>query len=122
MNKIIITLLLTSFIVLSLKSQNLKTDTVTIKVSSVCGMCKETIEKALAYTKGVKKSEVDYENKLVVVTFKPNKTNPSLIRKAIADAGYDADDEKANKDAYDKLPNCCRFKDKDNIHIKESDD
>jgi copper chaperone CopZ len=114
MNKIIITLFLTSLIVLSSKAQDLKTDTVTIKVSSVCEMCKETIEKALAYTKGVKKSEVDYENKMVFVIYKPNKTNPDLIRAAIAEVGYNADNVLGDHEAYEKLPKCCKYKDATN--------
>ena len=71
-------------------------------------MCKDKIESALAFEKGVKKSKLDIKSKIVTVTYLPTKTNPENIRKAISKVGYDADEVMADPDAYDKLETCCK--------------
>lgn len=83
-------------------------DTIKIKTSAVCEICKEKIEKALAYEKGVKFSDLDLTSKVVTVIFKPEKTNPEKIRKAITMAGYDADFVPADSKAYKELSPCCK--------------
>jgi periplasmic mercuric ion binding protein len=82
--------------------------TLNVKTSAQCGMCKEAIEKALAFEKGVKSSVLDLESKVVTVKYVGAKTSPEKIRKAISAVGYDADDVEANARAYSKLPACCR--------------
>ena len=79
-----------------------------IKVSSQCGMCKETIEEALAFEKGIKESEVEVDEQIVTVTYRKGKTTPEKIRRAISKAGYDADDVAADPKAYAKLAACCK--------------
>ena len=85
-----------------------KFETIKIKTSSQCGECKEIIEEALAFEKGVKTAELDVETKIVTVTYKKNKTSPEKIRKAISKVGYDADDVTADPKAYSKLDACCK--------------
>jgi len=85
-----------------------KFDTIKVKTSSQCGECKEIIEEALAFEKGVKTAELDVETKIVTVTYKKNKTSPEKIRKAISKVGYDADDLTADPKAYSKLDACCK--------------
>ena len=85
-----------------------KTDTIRIKTSAICDECKERIESTLAYEKGIVKSDLDVKTKVVTVIYKTDKTSPALIRKAISEAGYDADDIKANSRSYEKLPKCCK--------------
>lgn len=82
--------------------------TIVIKTSTKCEMCKERIEKALAYEKGIKSAVVDFKAKTVTVTYNPSKITPDAIRKAITKTGYDADNMPAEKTAYDKLPPCCK--------------
>ncbi|MES2691339.1 MAG: heavy-metal-associated domain-containing protein [Bacteroidota bacterium] len=79
-----------------------------IKTSAVCDMCKETLEKAMAYEKGVKESSLDVDSKIITVTFDPKKTSLSKIREAIVKTGYDADGIPANQKAYDNLDACCK--------------
>jgi periplasmic mercuric ion binding protein len=88
--------------------QTSKTSEVDIKVSSQCSMCKETIERALAFEKGVVKSNLDLETHTVKVTYKNGKTDADQIRKAISLAGYDADDVPADPKSYAKLSDCCK--------------
>ncbi|HRY33215.1 MAG TPA: heavy metal-associated domain-containing protein [Bacteroidales bacterium] len=81
---------------------------ISVKTSAVCGMCKERIEKGLAFEKGVKEASLDLKTKMVTVTYKVRKTDPDKIRKAISRLGYDADDVPADEKAYGKLPACCK--------------
>jgi copper chaperone CopZ len=83
-------------------------ETITIKTSAVCDMCKETLEKAMAYERGVKTSSLDVATKVLTVTFDSKKTTPEKIRMAVTKAGYDADDMKADARAYDNLNACCK--------------
>lgn len=83
-------------------------ETVEIQTSAVCDMCKETIEKQLAFTKGVTAAELDVKTAIVTVSYKTNKTTVEDIRTAINEVGYDADDSKAQKEAYDNLHHCCK--------------
>lgn len=79
-----------------------------IKTSATCDMCKETIEKNLAFEKGIKRSVLDVSTKVVTVTYNPQKTTPEKIRVAISKIGYDADDVPADAKAYKKLDDCCK--------------
>ncbi len=87
-----------------------KTMEVKIKTSAQCGMCKDRLEGALAYEKGVKKSVLDLNEKVLTVTYLPSKTDPDKIRTKISMTGYDADNVPADKAAYDALPACCKKK------------
>ena len=79
-----------------------------IKTSAVCDMCKETLEKYMAFEKGVKKSNLDVESKILTVTYNPSKTTPEQLRKAVSKSGYDADEVPADAKAYKKLDACCK--------------
>ena len=83
--------------------------TVTIKTPTVqCESCKQRIENYLAKEEGVYKAVVDYRRKTAKVSFYTERTNVEVIKAAIANAGYDADDVAANADSYNKLPKCCK--------------
>lgn len=79
-----------------------------IKTSAVCDMCKETLEKAMAYEKGVKESSLDVDSKVLTVKFDPKKTSLEKIRMAVVKTGYDADGILADEKAYDNLDACCK--------------
>jgi len=90
--------------------------TVEIKTSSECEMCKERIEGALAYEKGVKSSDLNLETKVVTVKYRTDKTTVDKLRAVIASVGYDADNVPANAVAYEKLPPCCKKGGHDHDH------
>ena len=92
----------------SIYAQKTKNDTVFIKTSAECEQCKNRIEKALIFEKGVKDVHVDYKTKIAMVIYNKEKTNPEKIRTVISKIGYDADDVKAEEKAYKKLPECCK--------------
>lgn len=83
-------------------------ETITFKVSGNCEMCKARIEKALKID-GVKKGEWNVDTKMATVTFDIHLVGSEAIHKAIAAAGYDTEQVKADDKAYKKLPGCCRY-------------
>jgi periplasmic mercuric ion binding protein len=105
-----ITLILTLLLMISVVgfAQKAKPDTIRIQTSGQCGMCKERIEKALVYEKGVKSAEYNEDNAVVTVIYNPAKTTPDKLRKVITALGHDADDQPGDPKAYSKLPNCCK--------------
>lgn len=70
--------------------------------------CVKKIEDYLKFEEGVIKSLVDFKQKKTTVSYLADRTNLENVKTAIANAGYDADDVKADKDAYEKLPKCCK--------------
>jgi mercuric ion binding protein len=92
----------------SLFAQSKSKAEIKIKTSAECDMCKNTLEKTLAFEKGVKDAKLDLATKEVTVVYNPKKTNPEQLKKAISNAGYDADEVKANNKAFQKLPECCK--------------
>ena len=102
--KKILFLLLLPFGLLAGPSQTVK-----IKTSAICEMCKERIEKNLALTKGVEKADLNLEDQSnITVVYNPDKIDVAKIKLVIAETGYDADEVKALKKSFDKLPNCCK--------------
>lgn len=81
--------------------------TVVIKSTAQCQECKDKIEAALNYEKGVKSSNVNIETKEVTVVYNTEKTDVNKIRTAISRSGYDADDVPADEKAYKRLKPCC---------------
>ena len=88
--------------------QQKKVDTIAIKTSAVCGMCKDRIEGCFAYEKGVKSAILDVDTKVATIIYNPGKTTPAQLRKTLSKLGYDADTIPASQAAYNKLPACCK--------------
>ncbi|HTF04356.1 MAG TPA: heavy metal-associated domain-containing protein [Bacteroidia bacterium] len=91
-----------------LAAQKSKHDTVKIKTSAECEMCKTKVETEVGRMKGVKSATLDLTTQVLTVTYNSSKTDPGKIRTVIANVGYDADDVKANNRAQKKLPDCCQ--------------
>jgi copper chaperone CopZ len=90
-------------------AQQQKPITVSINTPTVqCDMCKRKIEDFLKYEEGVTKVVVYPKQKKTTVTYLTDRTNLENIKTAIANTGYDAEEVKAEKDAYNKLPACCK--------------
>lgn len=85
-----------------------KVEEVNIQTSAICNDCKNRIEGALNYLKGVKFAELDNETKIVTVRYKTKKVNLDRIKAEIASVGYSADEVKAEEVAVKKLPACCK--------------
>lgn len=74
-----------------------------------CGMCKNTIEKAVNGVDGVASAEWDKVRKQINVSFDDSKTNLDAIHNAIAASGYDTDKVASSEEAYGNLPGCCQY-------------
>jgi copper chaperone CopZ len=84
--------------------------TVQIKTSAQCEMCKSKIEKKVMAVKGVKNATLNMQTKTLTVKYDSQKTELNVIKTAVSKAGYDADEVKADEKAYAKLKSCCKKK------------
>lgn len=120
MNKRIVFLALLTFIFVAMgfaqakksaaKADPVKYELASIKVeSAVCNSCANTIEKALKKVDGVKSVKVDIDKKVANVKYVAVKATLTQLETAISNVGYDANDMKRNKAAYDKLDDCCKI-------------
>lgn len=90
-------------------AQNQRIDTAKFFVDGVCDMCKDRIENA-AYQRGVKFVEWDKNKREITVIYKTKRTSVERIKKNILAAGHDAGDQKAKKEDYMSIDECCRYR------------
>lgn len=89
--------------------------TATIKTAIYCDHCKacETcgpkFNQTLLKEKGVQMVVLDDKAMTIKVTYNSKKTDLQKIKLAISKLGYDADEIKADKVAYDSLDGCCKM-------------
>jgi mercuric ion binding protein len=95
-----------------------KVEEIVILTSAECGSCKERIEGKLNYTKGIKFADLDVPSKKLTVKYSTKKISKEEVMKIITDLGYDADDLKANAEAYEALPQCCKVNGMEHIEGK----
>jgi len=67
-----------------------------------------TIEKTLAYERGVVSWTVNVEQKNVSVVYRSKKTDPEKIEKALSENGVRTEHFAANPRAIKDLPKCCQ--------------
>jgi mercuric ion binding protein len=79
-----------------------------IKVWGNCETCKKKIEKA-AISAGAVTANWNDESHILALSYDGAKTSSDKIQRSIAAAGYDTQDFTANDNAYNKLPNCCKY-------------
>jgi hypothetical protein len=98
-----------------LQAQMPKQQWVTIKSANLkCWECKDRLEKYLVVENkanmetGMIQWKINLLQGEIKVQFWPDRTDESTIRTAIANAGFDADEEKANPESYAKLPPICK--------------
>lgn len=92
------------------KKEESQVEVVTIKVNSiVCEICAKNVENAVGALDGIEGVKVDVEKKTATVTFLPTRVELVTIESSIIQAGYDANDKKANPEAYEKLDACCKI-------------
>ena len=85
------------------------TKIVAIEVPTIkCGSCVKTETNAIRELKGVEEVNVDKKTKMAVVKYDATKLKVTDIESAIAKSGYDANEVKRDKKAYDELDSCCK--------------
>jgi len=87
-----------------------KIDTTQFRVEGVCDMCKSRIENA-TLVKGVKFVEWDTQSRIITVIYRTDKVTEADIYKAVVESGHDTESLKATEQDYDKLPDCCAYRD-----------
>ena len=70
--------------------------------------CKTSIDNFLVHEYGVSSVKADYRRHTVTVVWYTDRTNIENIKTALANMGYDADDVKAEPDAYKRLSPACK--------------
>lgn len=87
-----------------------KAEAAEFEVSGVCDKCETRIEDA-ALIKGVKFAEWDKETQILKVIYKTKHADEKDIHEAVAEAGHDTEEVKATDENYNKLPECCAYRD-----------
>lgn len=83
-------------------------------VAGACGMCKTRIEEA-AKGRGLQRAVWDVNTQILTLTFE-ERFDLEGAKKRILAAGHDVEDRQADQIAYNKLPECCLYKDENNVH------
>ena len=95
-------------------AQQKTTQKAVIKTNIYCDHCKECETCGLKFKDhmlkitGVKMYELDEKKMTITVYYNSKKTDLATIKKAISKLGYDADDVKAEPQAYENLDGCCK--------------
>jgi copper chaperone CopZ len=112
--KISLSLLLFLSLGKTIQAQDKEVVSDTIAVMGICDMCKERIENA-ALIKGVKKVEWSSETESLIVIYRPDKVSIEQIAWEITEAGHDNQYYICTDEQYDKIHNCCRYREQ-NAH------
>lgn len=108
-------LIATFFFISSASFAQKSTERAVIKTTLHCDHCQECetcgqlFKTEMLKSKGLKMYELDDEAMTFTVYYNTKKTNLQAIKEGISMLGYDADDVKANPEAYDKLDGCCKI-------------
>ncbi|MBV9986193.1 MAG: copper chaperone [Chitinophagaceae bacterium] len=115
MKKTLLLLLIAVGISLASHAQQPKPQWVTIKSPNLkCWECKERLEKYLVVENksnmesGMMQWKINLLQGEIKVQYLPDRINPEVIRTAMNNAGFDADDSKADEESYKKLPQACK--------------
>jgi copper chaperone CopZ len=90
-------------------SKEITTNEISFGVRGNCGMCKNTIEKAVKGLEGISEATWNKDKKMIEVSFDSSKTDEMAIHKVIAASGYDTEKVAGNEEAYKNLPECCKY-------------
>ncbi len=80
-----------------------------IKLNTIqCGMCIKNINDSLNDLDGIVKVDVNMDKKVGYVSYNATMLDLETIENSISSVGYDANETRANIEAYNKLDACCR--------------
>ena len=82
--------------------------TVSFKVTGICGDCKARIESTALDVKGVKKAEWDIQTDMLVIVGS-SKMDKQKVATALAKAGHKSELAEADPKGYANLPACCQY-------------
>lgn len=91
-------------------NSNMKQDHIMINLPTMqCSTCKKNIETAVKKLDGIESIDVVTKEKIAHINFDKSKLDLAKIESAITAAGYDANDKKADPEAYKELDDCCKL-------------
>lgn len=108
-------------LIAQLPNTELKDTSITFKVFGTCEQCKDRIEKVIKI-KGVKKGIWDVDSKLLNITYNPSQVSLDKIENRIVAAGHDLVNKKAKDKVYKALPDCCHFREMENMYQENETD
>jgi len=103
-----------SLLTFSLSAQNSKNEKAVIQTNidcdhcKVCETCGQNFQENLYKITGLKMYELDEKAMTITVFYNGKKTNLEKIKTTITKLGFDADEMKADPEAYEKLDDCCK--------------
>ena len=101
-------ILMTLFMLLSNELSAQKSKTIEFHTSAQCGMCKNAIEGAMNFERGIQFVELNLDNMFLTVKYKTKIHTEKSVKKLVAELGYSAGEVKANEKAMNQLPKCCQ--------------
>ena len=110
----LIVLVVSLFFFSNFVSAQKTTQKVVIKTSLHCDHCKECetcgqkFKTEMLKIKGVKMYELDDKAMTFTIYYNSKKTTLQAIKEGISKLGYDADEVKADPEAYESLDGCCK--------------
>jgi mercuric ion binding protein len=110
----LIVLVVSLFFFSNFVSAQKTTQKVVIKTSLHCDHCKECetcgqkFKTEMLKIKGVKMYELDDKAMTFTIYYNSKKTTLQAIKEGISKLGYDADEVKADTEAYESLDGCCK--------------
>ena len=115
MKRIWMALLLVSGSFYAAHAQQPKFQWLTVKSANLkCWECKERLDKYLIVENkanmemGIMQWKINLLQGEIKFQYLPDRTNPESIKAALNNAGFDADNDKAEPEAYQKLPPICK--------------
>jgi mercuric ion binding protein len=114
MKKLLVLIIIITGFFTSTSAQNRKPEWATLKTPSVrCWECKQRLEDYMAREigqteSGIIKMQINLLSGTTRVQYWPDRVNLNYIQTAFANAGFDADEIKAEPDSYKKLPPACK--------------
>ncbi len=84
---------------------------ITIKLEiGDCKECSRALEKTIIKLNGIQSVELIRKSKTLKIVYDPAYISESDIHLKIVEQGYDTELVKATDKAYNKLPDCCRYR------------
>ena len=71
-------------------------------------MCKDAIEGAMNFERGIQFVELNMENMFLTVKYKTKVHTEKSVKNLVSELGYSAGEVKANEKAMNELPKCCQ--------------
>ena len=108
LKSVVTIVLMILFTMLSNELSAQKTKTIEFHTSAQCGMCKDAIEGAMNFERGIQFVELNMENMFLTVKYKTKVHTEKSVKNLVSELGYSAGEVKANEKAMNELPKCCQ--------------